>query len=95
MTETSDTSTAACLDTVDFDDDAVLTVSETSRMTGLHATVLAKMRQTGGGPRFLKLGHRTIGYRRGSVRAWLREREFASTLDAKAYEEARGGAKGT
>ena len=38
-------------------------------------------RSKGYGPKFIKVSARQVKYRRGHVRAWLKERVFASTKD--------------
>jgi predicted DNA-binding transcriptional regulator AlpA len=47
-------------------------------LTKLSASTLTKLRLTGGGPRYLKLGRRVV-YPRVALLAWLHERECSST----------------
>lgn len=48
---------------------------------GLSASVLAKMRMTGTGPRYIKLGRRVVIYRLADLVAWMDEHERLSTAD--------------
>ncbi len=67
------------------DDDEYVDTKGASRMTNglVSEFTFSRMRQAGTGPVFCKLGHRTVAYRRGAVRAWLRDRERVSTLESK------------
>lgn len=56
----------------------VLTEAEISEWLGLSQPTLSRLRRTGGGPAFVRLSARRIGYRRGAVQAWLDERERAN-----------------
>ncbi|HWB49135.1 MAG TPA: AlpA family phage regulatory protein [Stellaceae bacterium] len=44
---------------------------------------LAKLAHTGGGPKFVKIGERRVGYRKDDVRQWIRSqmRIVESTSD--------------
>ena len=53
----------------------VLTQSEVSQWLGISEPTLSRHRRTGTGPAFVRLSARRVGYRRGAVEAWLRERE--------------------
>jgi predicted DNA-binding transcriptional regulator AlpA len=48
--------------------------------TKLSASTLTKLRLTGGGPRYLKLGRRVL-YSRATLAAWMGERECGSTSE--------------
>lgn len=52
--------------------------------TCLSAATLARMRVTGGGPPFMKLGHRLVVYARDDLDAWLNARKRRSTADRDA-----------
>jgi predicted DNA-binding transcriptional regulator AlpA len=47
---------------------------------GVSGSYLKKLRATGGGPRYVKLG-RQVRYATSAIDDWLRAREFASTSD--------------
>jgi predicted DNA-binding transcriptional regulator AlpA len=51
---------------------------------GLKPSTLEKMRLRGDGPRFIKLGTRTVGYDIRDLDAWLDERKRASTSESVA-----------
>ena len=59
----------------------VLRTPEASKYLGLAVSTLEKMRLTGAGPRFLRLGLRAIAYRREDLDAWLQECARRSTSD--------------
>jgi excisionase family DNA binding protein len=53
---------------------------EAAPRTGLSASTLRKLRLTGGGPRFMKLG-RAVRYREQDLDAWLNARTVQSTSE--------------
>ncbi|RZF59076.1 DNA-binding protein [Sphingomonas populi] len=55
-----------------------LTTESASTYTGLAASTLEKMRLTGSGPQFLKLG-RAVRYRVADLDAWMAARVVSST----------------
>ncbi len=55
-------------------DDDLITPAEVSKMVSLSVELLKKLRQRKAGPRFYKLSHRSVRYRRADVLAWLAER---------------------
>ena len=59
----------------------LLKVQEAAELTGLSASTLNKMRGTGHGPRFHRLGKRRVAYSQADVEAWLKERSHASTSE--------------
>ena len=61
-------------------DDYLLTDGDLGREIGRSKNWLAKLRMTGDGPRFLKIGG-AIRYRRSAIDEWLRSYERASTGD--------------
>ena len=74
----------------------VLRTPEAARFLGLSSSTLEKMRLTGQGPRFLRLGSRAVGYDVEDLRAWLHSRRALSTsdevrLEAKTTDEPRDG----
>lgn len=60
---------------------AALDTHEAAVRTGLAASTLRKLRLTGEGPRFLKLG-RAVRYRDTDLEAWLNARSVQSTSEA-------------
>lgn len=55
-------------------------VAEAAAYTGLSASTLNKLRVFGGGPVFLKLGHRVV-YDQTDLDAWLNGKRRRSTSD--------------
>jgi predicted DNA-binding transcriptional regulator AlpA len=60
-----------------------LTVGEAAKVLGLAPSTLAKLRLSGNGPVYCKLGRRVV-YRRGDLLAWLESRVARNTSDADA-----------
>ena len=60
----------------------VLRTLEAAEYVGLAASTLEKMRVTGGGPPFLRLGGRAIGYDVHDLDAWL-DKQRSETTEAK------------
>lgn len=56
----------------------MLRTDDTARIIGLSPSTLAKLRLTGGGPRYIKLG-RTVVYDPADVEAWLSTHRRLST----------------
>ena len=54
---------------------------EAAKYVALAASTLTKMRLTGDGPPFVKVGPRAIAYRKADVDAWLEARVRRSTSD--------------
>lgn len=59
----------------------LLLVDDVARQTRLSVSTLNKLRMTGGGPRFVKLGRRVF-YRRADVERWVTANTFRSTGEA-------------
>jgi predicted DNA-binding transcriptional regulator AlpA len=57
-----------------------LNVGEAAEYTGLAASTLNKLRLTGDGPEYIKLGRRVL-YARDSIEGWLRSHRRTSTSD--------------
>jgi predicted DNA-binding transcriptional regulator AlpA len=55
---------------------------EAADLTGLTLEQLRRLRRKGGGPPFVRLGHRTVRYVRGGTLRWLIGRIQLSTRDA-------------
>ena len=60
----------------------VLTQDQLAARLHLSVRTLERMRQEGSGPRFSKLGKKIL-YRWADVEAWLADRSYSSTADAK------------
>ena len=59
----------------------ILRTPEAARFLGLSASTLEKMRLTGEGPPFVRLGARALGYDVDELREWLKSRRCTSTSD--------------
>jgi len=60
-----------------------LTAGEAAKVLGLAPSTLAKLRLSGNGPVYCKLGRRVV-YRREDLAAWLDSRVARNTSDADA-----------
>ena len=60
----------------------ILRTPETARYVGLSKSWLEKQRMEGGGPPYIKLSSRAVGYRLDDLDHWLESRRVASTSDA-------------
>ncbi|MBI1256572.1 MAG: helix-turn-helix domain-containing protein [Chloroflexi bacterium] len=60
---------------------ALLSVEEAAAHTGLAKSTLNKMRGTGRGPSFVRMGRRRIGYRPDDLDAWLDANTHRSTSE--------------
>jgi len=58
----------------------VLSPRGAAAYTGVSESTLAKLRLTGGGPRFLKLTYK-ISYRRSDLDAWMASKTHSSTSE--------------
>lgn len=61
--------------------DPVYRAPAAAAYVGESESTLAKRRMRGDGPAFLKLGKRTVGYRRSDLDAWLAACRRTSTSD--------------
>lgn len=59
----------------------LLKVQEAAQMVGLSASTLNKMRCTGEGPRFYRIGKRRIGYAVADLLEWLGGKKHVSTAE--------------
>ena len=64
-------------------DDLIHITKEAARILRCSESYLNKLRCTGGGPEFIKIGA-SIGYRRSALDRWTQERSFKSTTEADA-----------
>ena len=60
----------------------VLDATEAAHCLGLSQSTLAKLRLTGNGPAYCKLGRRVV-YRREDLEAWLAENRRRSTSELR------------
>jgi len=58
-----------------------VTEEEAARLLRLSARTMQRMRLDGGGPVFVRLTDRRIGYTRAGLDAWIGERVATSTSD--------------
>ncbi|KAB7738422.1 helix-turn-helix domain-containing protein [Parvibaculum sedimenti] len=56
----------------------ILTVNDAADVLRVHIRTLERWRQTGEGPRYVKMGRR-VGYRRADLEAWLDANATTST----------------
>lgn len=61
----------------------VLRTPAAAQHLGLATSTLEKLRVFGGGPRFLRIGVRAVGYSLPDLDNWLRDRAQLSTSDVK------------
>ncbi len=67
----------------------ILRTPEAARKLGVSQSLLEKLRVYGGGPRFVKLGTRAVGYRPEDLEQWLEQRVRRSTSEpSEAVERA-------
>lgn len=58
-----------------------LRAPEAARYLRMGDSTLAKLRCSGGGPSFVKMGPRIVLYDRADLDAWLAEKKYASTSE--------------
>lgn len=63
----------------------VLTEAEAARLVRLSPRTMQRLRLEGGGPRFVKLTARSIGYAIADLQAWVHQRSVASTSAAAVH----------
>ena len=61
----------------------IVRTPEAAAYCGLSASTFEKLRLTGDGPEFIRLGRRAVGYKRDSLDAWLDSRRRRSTSDTR------------
>lgn len=69
----------ASLPPLPLDDASIILPTDLAHMLGVSLSTLERWRCQGGGPAFLKIGRRRVGYRTGAVRRWLAQQERANT----------------
>ena len=60
----------------------VLRPKEAAEWLGCSVNFLEKLRCYGGGPRFIRVGKRTLGYDIEDLQAWLESKKVANTTEA-------------
>lgn len=53
------------------EDRPLLNVAEVSRRLGISVSTLSRMRRTGGGPPFVRIGSRRVAYNPASLADWV------------------------
>jgi predicted DNA-binding transcriptional regulator AlpA len=61
----------------------ILRTPRAARFIGLAPATLEKLRLTGGGPRFFRLGIRAVGYDIRDLEAWLEQCKRVSEADVE------------
>lgn len=70
--------------------DSAVSPKEAAALLGLSERLLQDLRRRGTGPRFAKLGHRTVRYPLAALRQWVEAQTVGNTSEAR--ELAAGGA---
>lgn len=60
----------------------LMTEEQAAEYLGLTPRFLQARRYRGGGPRFVRVGSRTVRYRPEDLRKWVEERTYQSTAEA-------------
>ncbi len=58
--------------------DNLLNTEQVADLAGLSPRTIKQMRQTGNGPRYFRLGERTIRYKREDINEWI-EKKYQET----------------
>jgi predicted DNA-binding transcriptional regulator AlpA len=67
--------------------DACMRTPEAAKYVALAESTLTKMRLTGDGPPFVKVGPRAVAYRKADLDLWLAARVRRSTSDTSQTED--------
>ena len=59
----------------------ILRTPDAAKYVGLAASTLEKLRTAGGGPKYVKIGVKLVGYTKEALDAWLGKRTRTSTSD--------------
>ncbi len=68
---------------------ALLNERQTAEYLGVTPRALQAWRTRGGGPPYLRVGHRTIRYHPADLDAWLADRRYSSTAEESEYGRTR------
>lgn len=71
------------IQSVQPDDDELLTTKQTSQLLGVSEQWLGVRRARGDGPPFEQMSERVIRYRRGTLRGWLEKRSRLAISEYK------------
>lgn len=66
------------------DDNLIFRPEEAAVFLGVSDWTLKNWRMSGDGPKFIRLASTRVGYRKGALLKFIREREFQSTSEEKA-----------
>ncbi len=64
---------------------ALLSEKQAADFLQLQPRALQAWRTRGGGPAYLRIGHRTVRYLPADLEAWLEERKYKSTAQEERY----------
>lgn len=67
--------------------DACMRTPQAANYVALASSTLTKMRLTGDGPPFIKVGSRAVAYRKADLDSWLAARVRRSTSDTSPMAE--------
>jgi len=80
--------------TVSIQSDSLLSTKEAARFLSVHPNTLVKWRIYGGGPNFVHLSRRKVGYRRSAIELFVQRRTFNTTaqrgVDPTTLDRKRG-----
>lgn len=66
----------------------LMNTQQAAEYLGRKPNTLQEWRCKGGGPVYIKSGHRTIHYRKTDLDAWIERRTFGNTAEEKERERA-------
>lgn len=55
-----------------------LSTKQTAKFLGTSTRILEDMRRTGRGPKYIKIGYRTVRYRKSDLLEWLEQKTFSN-----------------
>jgi len=61
---------------------ALFPANHAAKYLGVSASYLGKLRMSGGGPTFIKLGKRRVAYHKADLDAWIKRNRRTSTSEA-------------
>lgn len=69
-----------------YSPEEVLTPHQAADVLNVTTKTLARMRQRGEGPQFVKISRNKVGYAYASIQDWIKSRTYQSTHDAYVAE---------
>ena len=66
----------------------LLTPAQAAKYTGLTIDRLYQLRRDGGGPPYIREGHRTLFYRDSDLRAWVEAQQAVGSMAEEAMRDA-------